>query len=165
VAQPGGCAHQIFDRTYGLGLGSGCGAHRVAQVHHAVRDLARTNRLRFHSFIDRGEAWPKSLCLIDDAGDLVGDFLGLAGCVTHFFGKTLHPQDAGGHRGLNLLHCLLDVECRHRSLISEASDFPRNHREAVTLFADLGSFDGGIQRKQVGLVRNHGNGGNDGGNV
>ena len=87
------------------------------------------------------------------------DFLHSA---ARFFGKLVHAHDAGGDGGLHLLDHLLDVVGGDGGLIGQAADFHGDHGKAQPVFARLFGFDGGIERQQVGLVGDLGDGGDDG---
>ncbi len=71
------------------------------------------------------------------------------------------PITPARHGRLDFLDHLLDVVGRHRRLVGQAADFGRDDGKAAPVFAGLLGFDGGVERQQVGLVGDLGDGRDD----
>ena len=63
---------------------------------------------------------------------------------------------------LDMANAVLDLLCRLVSSGRQAANFVRHHRKAAPLIACPCGFDGGIERQQVGLIRNAANFAHDG---
>ena len=64
-------------------------------------------------------------------------------------------------RRLDVLDHLLDVVGRDGGLVGEPADLGGDDREAAAVFAGLFRLDRGIERQQVGLIGDLGDGGDD----
>ena len=108
------------------------------------------------------EARHEVLDLLDDVRKLCADAAHVVHALFHLGGKFLHAHDAGRYRRLHFLDHLFDVPGGDRGLIGQTADLGGDHGEADAVFTGLFRLDGGVQRQQIGLVRDLIDGGDHG---
>ena len=133
----------------------------IKAVSYTHLDLARTLRLRLHALVGTLEARHQPLDLLDDLRELAADLLHLLHAAADLLGELVHAHDAGRDGRLDVLDHLLDVVGRDGGLVGKAADLGRDHGEAAAILPGLLRFDRGVEREQVGLVGDLGDGGDD----
>ena len=107
------------------------------------------------------EAIAERMHFLDDLSDLAADLGDARDAGAHFLAELVHLHHAGRDGLLHVADHVLDVQRGHRGLIGEPADLARHDQEAAAVFARLLGLDGGVDRQQVGLVGDLGDGGDD----
>ena len=79
----------------------------------------------------------------------------------HLFGEFVHPHYTGRNRRLHLLYQLFDIVTGYSSLVGQTPNLGSDNNEPAAMLACLFRFDGRIEREQIRLVCDLGDGGHD----
>ncbi len=99
---------------------------------------------------------------MNDLGQLRADLADFLDSPPHFLGETVHAHHARRDSRAHFLDHLFDIIGGHGRLVGQAADLHGDHRETEAVFAGLFGLDCGVEGKQVGLVGDLGDGGDNG---
>ena len=95
---------------------------------------------------------------MNHARESLSNGIDLHDTASHLISEAIHFHHAARNGGLHLLHHAFNVHRCGSGLIGKATNFTRNHQEALAAFASFFRLNRCVHRKHIGLVRDLGDG-------